>query len=89
MKAYLHSQTLQTSTYHTKLTIGTKTKHLKKIETYCQQQHMLEIQKSINSNNLQHPTHTGSSLRSLIEAASTHFDESSSPHLSTTLGAPP
>ena len=44
---------MEASTNHTKLTIGTKTKQLKKIETYCQQQHqMLEIQNSINSNNL-------------------------------------
>ena len=33
--------------------------------------------------------HTGPDLRSSIEAASMHLDESGSPHLSTTLGIPP
>ena len=30
MESFTHSKTLQTSTNHNKLTIGTKTKHLKK-----------------------------------------------------------
>jgi hypothetical protein len=34
-------------------------------------------------------THTGSTFRSSMEAARTHFEASGSPHLSTTLATPP
>ena len=61
---------MEASTNHTKLKIGTKTKHLKIIETYCQQQHRclkFKIQKTQTTCNTQ-------------QAASTHFYESSSSH---------
>jgi len=63
-KSFTHSKTLQTSTDHNKLTIGTKTitfkktktnTQKKKIEIYCQQEHkFLKFKNSINSNNLLH-----------------------------------